>query len=69
MRRLHRLSKRSWHIWKKNESIKNKQAREITHIKDGDQMKRLLRKMAEGGEIEPVPGAQYGGMRYQKKRK
>jgi ATP-dependent DNA helicase RecG len=53
----------------KYESIRNKQAREITHIKDGDQMKRLLRKMAEGGEIEPVPGAQYGGMRYQKRQK
>ena len=24
-------------------------------------MKRLLRKMAAGGEIEAVPGAQFGG--------
>jgi ATP-dependent DNA helicase RecG len=50
-------------------TIRNKQAREITHIKDSDQMKRTLRQMAERGEIERVPGAQFGGMMYQKKNK
>jgi ATP-dependent DNA helicase RecG len=50
-------------------TIKNKQAREITHIRDSDQMKRILSNMAKQGEIEPVPGAAFGGMKYQKKQK
>jgi len=52
-----------------HDTIKNKEAREITHITDSDKMKRILRTMAESGEIEPVPGAKFGGMKYRKKRK
>jgi ATP-dependent DNA helicase RecG len=50
-------------------TIRNKQAREITHIRDSDQMKRILSSMAKSGEIEGVPGKQFGGMQYQKKTK
>jgi ATP-dependent DNA helicase RecG len=50
-------------------TIRNKQAREITHIRDSDKIKRILRTMAERGEIEGVPGAQFGGMKYRKKQK
>jgi ATP-dependent DNA helicase RecG len=50
-------------------TIKNKEARAITHIKDSDQMKRILSRMAKNGEIEGVPGARFGGMAYQMKRK
>jgi ATP-dependent DNA helicase RecG len=53
----------------KNESIRNKKAREITYIRDADQMKRILSKMADRGEIEGVPGARFGGMAYRKKPK
>ncbi len=53
----------------KNDSIRNKKAREITFIKDSDKMKRILSKMAERGEIEGVPGARFGGMAYQKTKK
>ncbi len=53
----------------KNATIKNKKAREITYIKDSDQMKRILSTMADSGEIEKVPGTQFGGTTYQKKRK
>ena len=44
----------------KNETIRNKKARELTYIKDADQMKRILQKMAEVGEIEKVPGTRAG---------
>lgn len=50
-------------------TIRNKEAREITHIRDSDKMKRILSAMADRGEIEGVPGAQYGGMKYRKKQK
>lgn len=53
----------------KNPTIRNKQAREITHIRDSDKMKRILSTMADKGEIEGVPGAQFGGMKYRKKQK
>jgi ATP-dependent DNA helicase RecG len=53
----------------KNESIRNKKAREITYIRDADQMKRLLIKMTESGEIEGVPGTQFGGKSYRRKQK
>jgi ATP-dependent DNA helicase RecG len=52
-----------------HETIRNKQAREITHIKDSDRMKRILRTMAQSGEIEPVPDARFGGMKYRKRQK
>ena len=50
-------------------TIRNKEAREITHIRDSDKMKTILRRMAERGEIEGVPGKRFGGMAYQKKQK
>jgi ATP-dependent DNA helicase RecG len=52
-----------------NKTIRNKQAREITHIRDSDKMKRILSSMADKEEIEGVPGAQYGGMKYRRKQK
>jgi ATP-dependent DNA helicase RecG len=52
-----------------HDTIRNKQARVITHIKDSDQMKRILSAMAKRGEIEGVPGARFGGMAYRKKQK
>jgi hypothetical protein len=42
---------------------------EITHIRDSDKMKRILSIMANKGEIEGVPGAQFGGMKYRKRDK
>ncbi|MEO6182146.1 MAG: ATP-binding protein, partial [Verrucomicrobiota bacterium] len=48
-------------------TIRNKQAREITHIRDSDKMKRILSKMAARGEIESVPGARFGATAYRKK--
>ena len=47
-------------------TIRNKQAREITHIRDSDQMKCILSSMARKEMIEGVPGARFGGMAYQK---
>jgi ATP-dependent DNA helicase RecG len=52
-----------------HEAIRNKKAREITHIRDSDKMKRILSTMAERGEIEGVPGKRFGGMAYRKKQK
>jgi ATP-dependent DNA helicase RecG len=52
-----------------HDSIKNKKARELTYIRDPDQMKRLLIKMTESGEIEGVPGTQFGGKAYRRKQK
>ena len=46
-------------------TIANKKAREITFIKDADQMKRVLQKMAENKLIERVPGTRGGGVMYQ----
>lgn len=50
-----------------NEFIRNKKAREITFIKDSDQMKRILSTMAAKGEIERV--GEYGGVKYRRKQK
>jgi ATP-dependent DNA helicase RecG len=50
-------------------TIRNKQAREITYIRDSDKMKRILSAMAIRDEIEGVPGAQFGGMKYQRKQR
>jgi ATP-dependent DNA helicase RecG len=52
-----------------HDTIRNKKAREITHIRDSDQMKRILSTMARKGEIEGVPGARFGGMAYRAKKK
>jgi ATP-dependent DNA helicase RecG len=53
----------------KNSTIRNKKAREITFIKDADQMKRILQKMVEKNLIEGVPNTRGGGFTYQKKQK
>ena len=52
----------------KNSTIRNKKAREITFIKDADQMKRILQKMVEKNLIEGVPNTRGGGFTYQKKQ-
>jgi ATP-dependent DNA helicase RecG len=49
-------------------TIRNKKAREITFIKDADQMKRILQKMVEKNLIEQVPNTRGGGFTYQKKQ-
>lgn len=49
-------------------TIANKKAREITFLKNPDQMKRILLKMVERQIIEPVPGTWKGGTKYQKKQ-
>ncbi len=48
-----------------NEFIRNKKAREITFIKDSDQMKRILSTMATTGQIERL--GEFGGVKYRKK--
>ena len=48
-----------------NPTIRNKKARELTHIKDSDKMKRILSQMAVKGEIMVVPGKKFGGTAYQ----
>jgi ATP-dependent DNA helicase RecG len=50
-------------------TIRNKKAREITFIKDADQMKRILQKMVEKNLIEQVPNTRGGGFTYRKKQK
>jgi ATP-dependent DNA helicase RecG len=47
-----------------HETIRNQEAREITFTKDADHMKRILQRMAEGGEIEKI--GKGGGQRYRK---
>ena len=51
------------------QTIRNKRAREITFIKDADQMKRILQKMVDNNLIEPVPNTRGGGFTYRKKQK
>jgi ATP-dependent DNA helicase RecG len=51
-----------------NGTIRNKKAREITFVKDGDQMKRILQRMAEKNLIDQVPGTKAGGFTYRKKQ-
>jgi ATP-dependent DNA helicase RecG len=50
-------------------TIKNKKARELTFVKDADQMKRILQKMVEKDMIEGVPNTRGGGFTYQVKKK
>jgi hypothetical protein len=52
-----------------HETIRNKQAREITFIRDSDKMKRILSTMADHGEIEGVPETAFGGKKYRRKQK
>jgi ATP-dependent DNA helicase RecG len=52
-----------------NGTIMNKKAREITFLKDPDQMKRILQKMVDKGVIELVPGTRRGGAKYRKKQR
>jgi ATP-dependent DNA helicase RecG len=50
-----------------HDTIKNKEARNITFIRDSDQMKRILSTMAEKGQIERI--GQFGGQKYGRKIK
>jgi ATP-dependent DNA helicase RecG len=50
-------------------TIRNKKARQITFVKDADQMKRILQKMVEKELIDPVPGTRAGGFTYRKRQK
>ena len=52
-----------------HQTIRNKEAREITYIRDSDKMKKILSKMAEAGEIEAVPGKRFRATVYRKKKK
>lgn len=52
-----------------HDTIKNKTARSITHIKEDYRMKKILSAMADKGLIEPVPGKRFGGMAYKRKLK
>ena len=49
-------------------TLRNKKAREITFVKDADQMKRILQKMVEKELIDPVPGTRAGGFTYRKRQ-
>jgi ATP-dependent DNA helicase RecG len=49
-------------------TIRNKKARQLTFVKDADQMKRILQKMVEKSLLEPVPDTRGGGFTYRKKR-
>ncbi|HTC47347.1 MAG TPA: ATP-binding protein [Candidatus Aquilonibacter sp.] len=48
-----------------NEFIRNKKAREITFIKDSDQMKRILSTMSANRLVERI--GEFGGVKYRKK--
>ena len=50
-------------------TIRNKEARQLTFIKDADHMKRILMKMAENQLIERVPDTRGGGIKYRIKQK
>jgi ATP-dependent DNA helicase RecG len=48
-------------------TIKNKKAREITHVKADYQMKNIFGRMVDRGLIEQVPGTQTSSTAYRKK--
>ncbi|GLS02727.1 hypothetical protein GCM10007859_27580 [Brevundimonas denitrificans] len=50
-----------------NETIKNSQAREITHIRADYQMKNIFGRMVDRGLIEQVPGTRTSNTAYRKK--
>jgi ATP-dependent DNA helicase RecG len=52
-----------------NDTIKNKQARMITHISADYQMKNIFGQMVEKGLIEQVPGTRTSSTAYRKPRK
>lgn len=52
-----------------HETIRNKQAREITHIPADHKVKNIFRKMVSTGMIEQIPGTITGGIKYRKVRK
>lgn len=51
----------------KNEQIKNKKARDITHIKSDFRMKNIFRRLREAGEIEKVPGTKTSATAWRRK--
>jgi ATP-dependent DNA helicase RecG len=48
-------------------TIKNRQAREITHITEDYQIKNIFRDMVEAGMIEQVPGTRTSSTAYRKR--
>jgi ATP-dependent DNA helicase RecG len=53
----------------KNPTIKNKQARAITHITEDHRVKNIFGRMVEKGLIEQVPGTRTASTAYRKKSK
>ncbi|GMW03587.1 MAG: ATP-dependent DNA helicase RecG [Candidatus Hydrogenedentota bacterium] len=51
----------------KNDTINNKKAREITHIRADYQVKNIFGRMVATGMIEQVPGTRTGSTKYRKK--
>lgn len=54
---------------RKNGTIKNKEARDITGIRSENSMKNVFLRLQEQGEIEPVPGLKGSASRWQVKQK
>ena len=50
-----------------HDTIRNKQARSVTHVKADYQVKSIFGRMVERGLIEQVPGTRTGGTAYRKK--
>jgi hypothetical protein len=47
-----------------NEQIRNKKRREITHVKDSDKMKRILRQIAAKKKSRLFRGRKFDGIAY-----
>jgi ATP-dependent DNA helicase RecG len=52
----------------KHDSIKNKEARDITGIRSENSMKNVFLRLQDEGHIEPVPGLKGSASRWQLKR-
>jgi len=48
-------------------TIKNREAREITHIRQDYQIKSIFGRMVDADMIEQVPGTRTSGTAYRKK--
>jgi hypothetical protein len=51
----------------KNDTINNRKAREITHIRADYQIKNIFGRMVKADMIEQVPGTRTGSTKYRKK--
>lgn len=49
-------------------TIKNSQAREVTHIREDYQIKNIFGRMVEAGMIEQVPGTRTSSTAYRKRK-